>query len=173
MFSLSSLSSSNVNVCEYKQLVFFLNMYLFMRHFLSSSKGNVVVFLCRCWCWCSTALPICVVSLMFCASHFIPFGCVISFFFSSIRFTMTSSSAGVCVCILFLHTNVFLSVYVCELWVHLNLFIVSPRLSCFSFRFVLRCFYKMFNLKRLAKNSGTASDQRLSRLIGITSNCII
>lgn len=115
----------------------FLNMYLFMRHFLSSSKGNVVAFLVLLVLLLQP-LPICVVSLMLCASHFIPFGVLLLLFFfpSSILFSVTSSSA-VYLFIFFAHTNVFLSVFVCESWVHsepLHCIANVNCLSCFSFR---------------------------------------
>lgn len=103
--------SSIVSVCEYKQLFFFEYMCI-MRHFLSASKGNIMVFLLL-----MLLLLICVVSLTLCASHFIP--SVLFFCFSLAR-----------LCIFLAKMFFFSSSIAClRLRFILNLFIVSQTLT--------------------------------------------
>lgn len=126
----------------------FLNMYLFMRHFLSSSKGKcdgVVAGALQ-------PLPICVVSLMLCASHFIPFAV------SSIDSFQHDFVFVFWFAFFFCTQMFFLSLLeVGESWVH------SEALHCvayanyfivlfFSFRFFCSASLQMFNLKCLAEN---------------------
>lgn len=72
---------ANTNNC------FFLEYMCIMRHFLSVSKSNIMVFLLLV-----LLLLICVVSLTLCASHFIPSVLCFLFFFST---TLYSSCTNV------------------------------------------------------------------------------